>query len=153
MNAPKHFSKAMINSLASHLLFRINLQCITYFSNYGVREGDFGAEPDAVEISYFRDPYTIPGSSSGVKHTSSAFCSDYSTTDSLSRTLTRALNIRYFHRGPTRKAKPCSAKIAGYAVDPPSRRSRVPAPLNQKKGKRRESIFANCQIQVITSSA
>jgi len=41
---PKHFSKAMINSLASHLLFRINLQCITYFSNYGVREGDFGVE-------------------------------------------------------------------------------------------------------------
>ena len=56
MNAPKHFSKAMINSLASHLLFRINLQCITYFSNYGVREGDFGAEPDAVEISYMPWP-------------------------------------------------------------------------------------------------
>ena len=30
------------------------------------------------------------------------FRSDYSTTDSLSRTLTRALNIRYFHRGTLR---------------------------------------------------
>ena len=53
----------MINSLASHLLFRINLQCITYFSNYGVREGDFGAEPDAVEISYIPWPHMFPGSS------------------------------------------------------------------------------------------
>ncbi len=61
MNAPKHFSKAMINSLASHLLFRINLQCITYFYNYGVREGDFGAEPDAVAISYMPWPPYVSG--------------------------------------------------------------------------------------------
>jgi len=30
---------------------------------FGVREGDSGAEPDAVEISYFRDPDTFPVSS------------------------------------------------------------------------------------------
>ena len=38
------------------------------FSDSGVREGDSGAEPDAVEISYFRDPYTIQGSSSAAEY-------------------------------------------------------------------------------------
>ena len=38
------------------------------FFYLGVREGDSGAEPDAVEISYFRDPYTIQGSSSAAEY-------------------------------------------------------------------------------------
>mgnify|MGYP007062995808 CR=1 len=56
------------------------------------------------------------------------------------------LILEILHRGSTRKfpSKTCSAepgpmdraasaKIAGYAVDPPSRLSRVPAPRNQKR--------------------
>ncbi|MPM04035.1 hypothetical protein SDC9_50302 [bioreactor metagenome] len=62
------FKIVLFLSNPRNILFKIHLISSNPSSNPGVREGDSGAEPDAVEISYFLDPYTIQSSSSAAEY-------------------------------------------------------------------------------------